>query len=58
MSLMVVRMLTNLLKFFLDAWEGIVFQNDHMIFAVVAKKVRVTKNGQFTGFEVENIVED
>ena len=48
----------NLLKFFLGALQGVIFKNDAMIFEVVAKKIRVTKNTQFTAFEVANILED
>lgn len=48
----------NLLKFFLDAIQGVVFKNDSMVFEIVATKVRVSKNLQYTGFEVENIVEE
>jgi Holliday junction resolvase RusA-like endonuclease len=47
----------NLLKFFLDALQGVIFKNDKVIFEVVAKKIRATKNSQFTEFEVENIIE-
>jgi Holliday junction resolvase RusA-like endonuclease len=47
----------NLLKFFLDALQGVIFKNDQVIFEVVAKKIRATRNSQFTEFEVENIVE-
>ena len=47
----------NLIKFCLDSLEGVVFRNDAMIYEVLAKKIRSTRNTQFMAFEVVNLLE-
>jgi Holliday junction resolvase RusA-like endonuclease len=47
----------NLVKFLLDAMEDIVYKNDNWVYSVVAKKIRTTRNREFTEFEVESMVE-
>lgn len=47
----------NLVKFLLDSMEDIVYNNDNMVYLVVAKKIRTTRNLEFTEFEVENMVD-
>jgi Holliday junction resolvase RusA-like endonuclease len=48
----------NLVKFLLDSVEGIVYNNDNMVYLVVAKKICTSRNLEFTDFEVKNVVND
>ena len=50
--------LDNMVKSLLDCLQGTVYQNDNVVFLLVAKKIRMTRNLAFTKFEVENIVNE
>ena len=50
--------LDNMVKSLLDCLQGTVYQNDNVVFLLVAKKIRTTRNLAFTQFEVENIVDE
>jgi Holliday junction resolvase RusA-like endonuclease len=45
----------NLLKFVLDALQGAIYANDRVIWEVMAKKVHVTNDNQFTQLVIEQV---
>jgi Holliday junction resolvase RusA-like endonuclease len=47
----------NLLKFLLDSLESVIYNNDKMIYTVVATKITTNNNFERTEFMVENISE-
>ena len=47
-----------MVKSLLDCLQGTVYENDNVVFLLVAKKIRTTRNLAFTQFEVENIVDE
>ena len=48
----------NLLKFLMDALQSIFYNNDNMVYCVVATKIRTMTNLEYTEFEAENMSEE
>ena len=47
----------NLLKFFLDSLQSVLFKNNRNVFCVVAMKILTMRDLEFTEFQVENIID-